>query len=462
MRADNGVQTVQKPCSGVMREAVYNLAILDVASNSVRSLCGAALYLRNFLRLSAVLIGLVTISLAADWSAPEQNLARKIAAVTGPTHVALVFENRSSLGKRDSDIIENGLRSAMQAAGLQFVPADQASANVTLSLSENPTSYVWIAQIYPKTSDASVAMVSTPRPEGYISQDSVPLSLRKTLIYAQAQRILDVAVLEEASTLSRIVVLDPDTVSWYRSGNGRWQPEQALTITHDRPWPRDLRGRLIVTHDHAVDVYLPGEFCTSPPSSAKLDCRQSDDPWPLLPELNESLAVFPSAGITNGASTVLPQQRAFFAPARNFFTGVLTPAIGKFTTVPKFFSAALLPRENNPLWLFAGTDGSVHMIDGASDQVTNFPWGSDLTAIRTACGAGWQVLASRPGEEEKDSIRAYEFPDRDPLAVSPEVEFDGSITALWTESRGDTSIAISRNRETGNYEVFRLAMACSQ
>lgn len=445
-----------------MREAVYNSAILDVSSNSAHRLCGATVYLRNALRLPAILIALVTISLASDWSAPEQNLARKIVALTGPTRVTLVFENRSSLGKRDSDIIENGLRSAMESIGLQFVAADQASANVTISLSENPTSYVWIAQIYPKAGDVSVAMVSTPRPEVSAAQGSVPLSLRKTLIFVQQQRILDVAVLEEGSTPNRIIVLNPDRVSWYRLENGRWRQEQALMITHNQPWPRDLRGRLMVTHDHAIEVYLPSEFCMGPPSSAELDCWQSDDPWPLLPDLNETLAVFPSAGITNGASAVLPQERAFFAPARNFFTGVLTPAIGKFTTVPKFFSAALLPRENNPLWLLAGTDGRVHTIDGASDQITNFSWGSDLAGVRTACGAGWQVLASNLGEDTRDSIRAYEFPDRDPVAVTPEAEFDGPITALWTESRGDTAMAISKNRETGNYEAFRLAMACSQ
>jgi hypothetical protein len=462
MGAHDGVQTVQNLCSGVMREAVYNSAILDVATNSVRHMCGPALYLRNLLRLSIVLVGLVTISFAGDWSSPEQNLARKIVAFAGPARVALVFENRSSLGKRDSDIVENGLRSAMQSVGLQFVPADQASANVTISLSENPTSYVWVAQIDPKAGDPDVVMVSTPRPTGSAAQESVPLSLHKTLVYAEEQQILDVAVLEEAASPNRIIVLDRDRVSWYRSENGRWRPEQVLTITHDQPWPRDLRGRLIVTHDRAVEVYLPGELCISHSSPTKLDCRQSDEPWPLLPELNEKLAVFPSAGIMNGASTVLAQERAFFAPARNVFTGVVSPAIGKFAAVPMFFSAALVARENNPLWLFAGIDGRVHTIDGVSDQVTTFSWGSDLTTVRTACGAGWQVLASSAGEEEKDSIRAYEFPDRDPLAVSAEVEFDGPITALWTEPRGDTAIAISRNRETGDYEAFRLAMACSQ
>jgi hypothetical protein len=59
-------------------------------------------------------------------------------------------------------------------------------------------------------------------------------------------------------------------------------------------------------------------------------------------------------------------------------------------------------------------------------------------------------------------VRAFEFPDRDPLAVSPALEFSGGITALWTEAKGGSAIAVSRNAETGTYEAFRLAVACSQ
>jgi len=48
------------------------------------------------------------------------------------------------------------------------------------------------------------------------------------------------------------------------------------------------------------------------------------------------------------------------------------------------------------------------------------------------------------------------------VGVSPAVDFGGPITALWTEARGDTAIAVDRNRETGSYEAFRLAITCSQ
>ena len=152
---------------------------------------------------------------------------------------------------------------------------------------------------------------------------------------------------------------------------------------------------------------------------------------------------------------------AFYAPTRNFFTGVLTSGIGKFASVPKFYSAAFLPREKYLLWLFAATDGHVHLIDGVSDQVARFAWGSDVTTVKTACGSGWQVLATS-SDGDADSVRAYEFPDRDPVAVSAAIDFPGAITALWTEAKGDTAIAVARNRETGSYEAYRLALVCSQ
>jgi hypothetical protein len=138
--------------------------------------------------------------------------------------------------------------------------------------------------------------------------------------------------------------------------------------------------------------------------------------------------------------------------------------VGKFTTVSKFYSAAVLPREKYLLWLFAATDGRVHMVDGISDQALKLGWGDDLTSLKTSCGAGWQVLAASSAGESGDSVRAYEFPDRDPVAVSAAVDFPGSgvITALWTEAKGDTAISVTKNRETGTYEAFRLAVVCSQ
>ena len=174
------------------------------------------------MQLSFVVLALAIATHAADWSGPEQQLARKIVAVTGPGAVALTVENRSSLGKRDSEIIQNGLRALSKGLGIRFVKAEQSAATVAIFLSENPTSYVWVAEIRQGAGEAAVVMVSAPRPAGATaSHESVPLSLRKISLWTQDDPILDVAVLEENSAPTRIAVLDAEKVSFYRLQGGK-------------------------------------------------------------------------------------------------------------------------------------------------------------------------------------------------------------------------------------------------
>ncbi len=445
-----------------MGGAVYNSGIPRARPNSVCRLFPFQQIFLVAVRLSLILIALAITAAATDWSQPEQQLARKIVAVTGPGAVTVNVENRSSLGKREQEIIQNGLRSALEAAGLRFVDADQAAATIAISLSENATDYVWVAQVRQGASETRVVMVSMPRPTRSAAvRESVPLSLRKTLLWTQDEAVLDVAVLEDNGTPTHIAVLNSEKVGLYRWQAGKWQPEQALRVAHARPWPRDLRGRLVPARDHLLDVYLPGVICRSTAGATfALNCRETDDPWPIVPA-GLSGATLASLGSGGPAFTTIPAMGAFYASTRNFFTGVLTSGIGKLTSVPKFYSAAFLPRDKYLLWLFAATDSHVHMIDGVRDQVARFAWGSDVTTVKTACGAGWQVLASS-FDGSADSVRAYEFPDRDPVAVTAATEFSGAITALWTEAKGDTAVAVARNRETGSYEVYRLAVVCSQ
>jgi hypothetical protein len=285
-------------------------------------------------------------------------------------------------------------------------------------------------------------MVSTPRPDFTVQRDTPSaFTLRKIPVWAQEDPILDVAVLEESSTPTQMAVLDPEKVAFYRFADNRWKQEQSLAISHSRVWPRDMRGRLVPRQDHLLDIYLPGSFCQTPTSAPlSLVCRDSDDPWPLATQ-------FPLAG--------------FFAPTRNFFTGVLSPGIGKQTSTVKFYSAAPVPRPSYTLWILAGADGNVHLLDGVSEQTANLGWGSDVVSLKTSCGSGWQVLATRAGDDSSDAVRAYEFTDREAVSVSSPLEFGGGITALWTEPKGGTAIAVSRNADTGTYEAFRLALACA-
>jgi len=320
---------------------------------------------------------------------------------------------------------------------------------------------VWVAEIHQGAAESTVVIVTVPRAdEADLAHDSMPMSLRKIPLWAQEGRILDVLVLQEDNTPRQIAVLDGERVAIYRSINSKWQQEQSLSIMHVRPWPRDLRGRMFAARDHLFEVYLPGVFCRSTTTlPLALTCHESDDPWPLV-------APPPATFSSFGGAPAVPSLGAFFSTSRNFFTGALAPGVGRLTAVGKFYSAAPLLRDKYVLWLFAGTDGQVHLVDGVTDQVAKLEWGSDVASMKTACGSGWLVLATGAGENmadsSPDSVRAYEISDRDPVPVSAGLDLSGEITALWTEAKGESAVAVVRNRETGDYEAFRLAVACSQ
>jgi hypothetical protein len=202
-----------------------------------------------------------------------------------------------------------------------------------------------------------------------------------------------------------------------------------------------MRGLLVPAKDHMADVYLPGEVCNvTASSSTAIACREGDDPWPL------------------GARSAL------YNAARNFFTGALFPA-GSKSTGP-FYSLVEMARSNYALLLTTGVDGRIRVSDGGSERAlaaSNVAdWGSDAASIKSGCGTGTQLLVTNAGDDTvADSLRAFEFPDREPVQVSAAAEFPGPIMALWTH--GENSVtAVSRSLRTGSYEAYNVSVTCNQ
>jgi hypothetical protein len=380
------------------------------------------------------------ITFASDWRAPEAQLSEKIAAITGPGVIALDVVNRSSISSADAEQIRRELTSLLAATGIRVWQPDQAAATVKLTLSENLQNYVWVAQIQQATNEASIVMVSAGRPSTVSSaQTAPPLALHATPLVSQSEPILDLAIIEGSPR--RILVLGATGVTIHEFRDGHWAPGQSFIIKTPVALPRDLRGRIFLRKDHLFDAYLPGLICRS--SGLNMNCQQSDDPWPLE---NEDLGV-----------------SGFFSPARNFFTGALVPGIGKQKSAPTFYSAAAVPRQNYTLWAFTGLDGQLHLLDGINDQVaTKIHWGSDIAGVRTACRQTAQVIATAPGEDSQDSLQAFEFPDREPQAVSQKLALQGAVTALWTAQTGDTATAVIRNSDTGKYDAVQINLTCGQ
>ncbi len=115
------------------------------------------------------------------------------------------------------------------------------------------------------------------------------------------------------------------------------------------------------------------------------------------------------------------------------------------------------------------------MIDGITDQaIRGARWGSDLAAVHSTCGTGMQLLVTGGGdmnrdtyrdnddrENNRDTLRAFEIPDRDPIAASSLLEFDGPIAALWPDASLTSAVAIVKRADTGWYEANRISITCA-
>ena len=228
---------------------------------------------------------------------------------------------------------------------------------VKVVLSESLREYVWTAEIAIGSDQKQVALVSLARDHRRAAsiigtadhaEEDIPVRRKNSQSSTFAGRYT-----RRRSTSSCSATRVPSIASNPGIGNSRC----ALPIPPTRTFPRDLRGRLLLRRDHLFDVYLPGRSAgRARPRRSRLDCMATDDPWPL------------DTRRRRGGSANLPVVRAFYAALAQFLHRSLSPGIGKISNVPSFYSAAALPRSNYTLWMLAAVDGSLHLVDGITDQ----------------------------------------------------------------------------------------------
>jgi hypothetical protein len=314
------------------------------------------------------------------------------------------------------------------------VKPEQAVAEVHITFSEDWQGYLLIAGIQQGSSNQTV-IKKLPRPQQMQAAHGTTLTLRKISVWQQETPILDFY-----QDNQNLLVLEPSQVALYSMDSGQWRQRQTLGIPHQNPWPRDLRGRLEVRSGE-INVFLPGARCSGKLSPPSLDCRASDDPWPI----GEGLV-------------------AFFSPRRNFFNGLLAGS-NAGASVAAFFSGATWQSGDRHVWLFTGTDGHARLFqnDLNTPTATFNGWGSTLAPVHSVCGSGWQVLTSSPADTTRpDSVQAVEISGRDALPVSAPVDLAGTVEALWTAGNYSQVVNGVLHSQAGKYEAFTLTVICNQ
>jgi len=395
---------------------------------------------RVFFFLSgAILVAFLSAPAAAqEWDAPARELAERIVArAQSRSSLSVTVKNISSLPPSRVAEVQRAVESELRRRGVGLVEPERAIDQARVTLSENSTGYLWVAEIGHDDS-WDVVMVQVPA-LAPVERAPATLSLRRSSLWSQSEPMLDVASTADGGLL----VLGRDSVSLYRVQDRKWQLASSALLTRALPWPRDLRGRLALQEDGSFRAYLPGQRCAGTiQSQLNLACQKSDDPWPLSHEVN-----------------------AFFSSRRNFFTGAVKLAGSSQTgDFGPFYSAAIFPQGERGFWIVTFTDGSAKLINAQGQVVTAFSsWGSDVVGIASDCGSGWQVLATRATDSTlPDSLTAYEIVNRDAVEAAPPLEFAGPITALWSALDGRSATAIAHNLRTGDYEAFSVSAVCGR
>src|SRR5579884_493083 len=390
----------------------------------------------------------VPLAAAEDWSTPARQLADKINSSAGPgSAMAITFNNASSLTPRDLADIRLALEAQLRTQGTRVVDPAQADVEVRITLAENLHGLLWVAEV-PHGQTREVGMVEIPRAQrASPSGPGNAMTLRKTPLWSQDDPVLDVIPLEmNGSSGNAVLVLETQYVTLYTKQGSGWEALRRFPLERVTNQPRDGRGRMILTSLTDLSVYLPGVVCSGPVLPVlNLGCEATDDPWPLGAGAQSSL-------------------KGFFSRSRNFFNGVLSGGLGQGKTAPQFFSAARVEENSNELWLLDGTDGQVQYFSGLNMTPAEISGrGSDIAGIKTECGMGSQVLATRPGDwNSLDAVQAFEMVSRQAAPVSAPVEFGGPVTALWTAPGGSSAIAIDHNLTSGKYEAFSLSITCGR
>lgn len=393
---------------------------------------------------------------ATDFASNVPAIAGWIESKLAPGQpLVLSVINRSSLSVADAELVRREL-AARLAAHLHPTSAERGvgreapggvAAQATVTLAENLRNYVWVVELV-AGGNREVHIVEFKRRRDSAAMGDVPQMLvRSQKVMEQESPILDFAVVEATGTAPlRMLVLEPGRLIAYVWEGARWKREQAAPVSAPKVAVRELRGRLEVQAD-SVAVHLPGIDCAGKTLPAlTLDCQEQGAAWKLT---------------TTG-------QPLSWVAGRNYFEWSIKDGAG-VRQPEAFYSSAEIDAGTPALRIIATLDGRTLLYElsgaGHADEPASSwtRWGSDLAALKSGCGSGAVILATRPGDNTlPDALQAFELSDRQPVAVSPPSELAGPVFALWPAENGATARAVVRNLGTRRYEAITLTIACGR
>lgn len=375
-----------------------------------------------------------------------RELAQKIAAQID--HKKKVFvevvDLTGEMRAADLDDAKKTIESELRVLGCHVVEDASYETKLRVLLSQNLVERMWVSD-YENEGTHAVSMAAFER----TSLDARPwlkgVHLDRELIFSDNSQFLDfVPCLTSANeTCGAGLVLYPTKIMDLRGAGNFRSP----VFIHEKAWPRDIRGKIWL-FNAGFEMHVEGVICSGGSTLLNARCISEKNAW--------------SFWGPRGVYAI-----AMLAGGQNWFTGV-SSSPPENNAQPKdepFFSIAGLEVNGETVWIASGTDGNVRIISNKTGETigTTSGWGSELAAVKTECGNGWQILATRQRDYTgTDAVTVYEWTGSEFRALTDPLEMNGAIVALWSADGEGPARAVVHNLKTGNYEAYLLKVGCSQ
>jgi len=375
----------------------------------------------------AFLVACPRFSRADTLADSTRALARKVSSANKSAIASFELENRSDLTEKEVSVLSSAFEDELRLGGVKILP-QSAATRILLTFSENSTGYLAIVRLRRgEITESWIEELGNPH-GAYNLVGKAGLTLQRELVFASDQPILDLVFSEEDP--NKLQVLRPAQITWYQREGDHWIQGITLNLPRGEPPVRDLRGRLGFGLDVTFAVFS-NEICNISihdgdrchPSKGNVDL--SDVPSALREDVEEKES-------------------------------------------SSWLAAAQMQSEGKPVLLITGKDSRMRLYQGESNLIATFSnFGDQVASVRSSCSSGWQALVTLKEDfSNLDSIQAIEIRDQRPFAVTQATQLAGPVLALRPSNRtiasqSSTAIAIAFNLHTGQYEAYRLSIACN-
>lgn len=373
-------------------------------------------------------------SQASDASSLEdaaRALARRVAAALRGAQVTCEAQNRSSLDAAEFASVSAAFADELQRQGIKVVSAD-SETSVAMTVTQSPTQYVAVAQIQRKENPETLLETLGSVKGLTEAATTFSLELRRELLFSQDTPILDVFFDADSTTA---FALAPQEISSYTRQSDHWALSSSERLPRHQAPARSERGLF----GFGIDM-----------ASAEFS--------------NEICQVY-----------FLPDVKPKGWHCEKDATGMRVRGVSSESSDAEkrgpWQSAAQFEADGKILRVIIGQDGLARLYDDGSEPVATFSgWGSEIAALHSGCGSGWQLLVTSTTDWTKpDAIQAVEVRDRRAVPVTAPMEFPGPIVALHTPGARTVdpttptaqAFAVNHNLQTGRYDAYLLSINCA-